>query len=319
MQFIIGVTRLFDLYLDVKMSEEIDINFGGNISSHQANQLYLGLGYKYLGRFASNSKAGFHVGNSFSGVLLDEQIFLQTRIPTYLRWQGVFSYKKYTETQSLFYEDVVPAFIKQKELYTKLTLGFPFLNMAKAEIGFAYGVLNDYYLQSTDLSLSDSQFDHSRYDLFCGSLHIEHSTLDAKQYPISGEEVSLTAQYVTGVENYEPSRSELLNLFSRKTHTWLQMKGHWEKYSSLGKNFKLGYTGELVVSSKNLMENYTASILQAPAFTPTPHSSIVFNEAFRANQYVALGLSPIRKFNDMSHLGLICMVFLRYMKFRIIQ
>ena len=106
--------KTFDLYLDVKMSEEIDINFGGNISSHQANQLYLGLGYKYLGRFASNSKAGFHVGNSFSGVLLDEQIFLQTRIPTYLRWQGVFSYKKYTETQSLFYEYVVPAFIKQK-------------------------------------------------------------------------------------------------------------------------------------------------------------------------------------------------------------
>ncbi len=294
--------KTFDLYLDVKISEEVDINFGGNISSHQANQLYLGLGYKYLGRFASNTKAGFHVGNSFSGVLLDEQIFLQTRIPTYLRWQGVFSYKKYTETQSLFYEDVVPAFIKQKELYTKLTLGFPFLNMAKAEIGFAYGVLNDYYLQSTDLSLSDSQFDHSRYDLFCGSLHIEHSTLDAKQYPISGEEVSLTAQYVTGFENYEPSRSELSNLFSRKTHTWLQMKGHWEKYNSLGKNFKLGYTGELVVSSKNLMENYTASILQAPAFTPTPHSSIVFNEAFRANQYIALGLSPIWKFNDMFHL-----------------
>lgn len=294
--------KTFDLYLDVKISEEVDINLGGNISSHQANQLYWGLGYKYLGRFASNTKAGFHVGNSFSGVLLDEQIFLQTRIPTYLRWQGVFSYKKYTETQSLFYEDVVPAFIKQKELYTKLTLGFPFLNMAKAEIGFAYGVLNDYYLQSTDLSLSDSQFDHSRYDLFCGSLHIEHSTLDAKQYPISGEEVSLTAQYVTGFENYEPSRSELPNLFSRKTHTWLQMKGHWEKYSSLGKNFKLGYTGELVVSSKNLMENYTASILQAPAFTPTPHSSIVFNEAFRANQYVALGLSPIWKFNDMFHL-----------------
>ena len=294
--------KTFDLYLDVKISEEVNINFGGNISSHQANQLYLGLGYKYLGRFASNTKAGFHVGNSFSGVLLDEQIFLQTRIPTYLRWQGVFSYKKYTETQSLFYEDVVPAFIKQKELYTKLTLGFPFLNMAKAEIGFAYGVLNDYYLQSTDLSLSDSQFDHSRYDLFCGSLHIEHSTLDAKQYPISGEEVSLTAQYVTGFENYEPSRSELSNLFSRKTHTWLQMKGHWEKYNSLGKNFKLGYTGELVVSSKNLMENYTASILQAPAFTPTPHSSIVFNEAFRANQYIALGLSPIWKFNDMFHL-----------------
>ena len=59
--------------------------------------------------------------------------------------------------------------------------------------------------------------------------------------------------------------------------------------------------GEIVVSSKNLMGNYTASILQAPAFTPTPHSNIVFNEAFRANQYAAFGLSPIFKFGKWVH------------------
>jgi NTE family protein len=52
------------------------------------------------------------------------------------------------------------------------------------------------------------------------------------------------------------------------------------------------------------MSNYTASVLQAPAFTPTPHSQIVFNEAFRANQYVALGLSPILKFSKLLHFRL---------------
>ena len=61
---------------------------------------------------------------------------------------------------------------------------------------------------------------------------------------------------------------------------------------------------ELVLSSKNLMNNYTASVLQAPAFTPTPHSQIVFNEAFRANQYVAFGLSPILKFSKLLHFRL---------------
>ena len=61
---------------------------------------------------------------------------------------------------------------------------------------------------------------------------------------------------------------------------------------------------ELVLSSKNLMNNYTASVLQAPAFTPTPHSQIVFNEAFRANQYVAFGLSPIWKFSKLLHFRL---------------
>ena len=82
------------------------------------------------------------------------------------------------------------------------------------------------------------------------------------------------------------------------------MKGQWEQYLSLSSHLNLGLTGEMVLSSKNLLNNYTASVLQAPAFTPTPHSKIVFNEAFRANQYVAVGLSPIWKFSRLLHFRL---------------
>ena len=82
------------------------------------------------------------------------------------------------------------------------------------------------------------------------------------------------------------------------------MKGEWEQYKTISHYFNLGFMSELVLSSKNLMNNYTASVLQAPAFTPTPHSQIVFNEAFRANQYVAFGLSPILKFSKLLHFRL---------------
>ena len=58
----------------------------------------------------------------------------------------------------------------------------------------------------------------------------------------------------------------------------------------------------MVVSSKNLMNNYTSTVIQAPAFTPTPHSQIIFNEAFHANQYVAGGISPILKLGRLLHL-----------------
>lgn len=297
----------FDLYLDVKMKEEIAIGFGGNISSHQANQLYLGLGYQYLGRFAADVNSNFQVGNSFSGVLLSGRIYLQTKIPTYLNWEGVYSDKRYQESQSLFYEDVLPSFIKQKELYMKLKLGFPFLNRAKSEIGFSYGQLNDYYFQSTKMLLPNSSFDHSWYNLFSGSLSIERNSLDAKQFPIAGRKQLLIAQYVRGTENYDPSSSTATsgNLpFKNKVYSWLQLKGQWQHYETFSNRFNLGLHGELVVSSKNLMNNYTASVLQAPAFTPTPHSKIVFNEAFRANQYFAAGVSPIFKFSKMLHFRL---------------
>lgn len=291
--------KKFDLYLDVKIKEEITVGFGGNISSHQANQLFLGLGYQYLGRFAADMKTNFQVGNSFSGIMVDGRIYLQTQLPTYLNWQGVFSDKKYSENQSLFYEDVVPSIIKQKELYMKLKLGFPFLNQAKAEIGFAYGRLNDSYLQSSNISLPNATFDYSRYDLFTGSLSIEQNSLNAKQFPTAGKRQFLIAQYVTGTEKYTPSSTSSLQPIERKVHSWLQMKGQWRKYQELNNRFNLGYLAEMVISSKNLMNNYTASVLQAPAFTPTPHSEIVFNEAFRANQYLALGLSPILKFSKL--------------------
>ena len=296
------VNKTFDLHLYITMSDEINIGLGGNISSHQANQLYLGLGYRYLGRYAADMNADFQVGNSFSGVMLNGRMYLQTRIPTYINWQGVFSYKRYSESQSLFYEDVVPAFIKQHELYMKLKLGFPFLNRAKAEIGFGYGQLNDYYYQNTEVSFADRDYEHSRYNLFSGSLNIEQNSLSTKVYPISGVKRSLNAQYITGTEKYKPNVAT--EPTKNNTHSWLQMKAHWEQYHELSKLFNLGYTGELVLSSKNLMENYTASILQAPAFTPTPHSTIVLNEGFRANQYVALGVSPILKLGKFVHFRL---------------
>lgn len=296
------VNKTFDLHLYITMSDEINIGLGGNISSHQANQLYLGLGYRYLGLYAADMNADFQVGNSFSGVMLNGRMYLQTRIPTYINWQGVFSYKRYSESQSLFYEDVVPAFIKQHELYMKLKLGFPFLNRAKAEIGFGYGQLNDYYYQNTEVSFADRDYEHSRYNLFSGSLNIEQNSLSTKVYPISGVKRSLNAQYITGTEKYKPNVAT--EPTKNNTHSWLQMKAHWEQYHELSKLFNLGYTGELVLSSKNLMENYTASILQAPAFTPTPHSTIVFNEAFRANQYAALGISPILKLGKFVHFRL---------------
>ena len=76
------------------MKEEITVGFGGNISPHQANQLFLGLGYQYLGRYAADVNANFQVGNSFSGIMLSGRIYLQTKIPTYLNWQGVYSDKR---------------------------------------------------------------------------------------------------------------------------------------------------------------------------------------------------------------------------------
>ena len=289
----------FDLYLDVKISDEINVSIGGNISSHQANQLFLGLSYQGLGEYLTDLNANFQMGNAFSGVSLNGRIYMRTQIPSYLNLEMAYSYQKYSESQSLFYEDLLPAFIKQREKFMKLKLGLPFLTHSKAEIELGYGRLNDDYYQTTNISFRDAKFDKSWYDLFRVSLQVERNSLNAKQYPTEGRQQFFIAQYVTGKEKARPYNQQIK---SQVDHNWLQIKGRWINYSKLGNNFRLGLMAETVVSSKNLMNNYTASILQAPAFTPTPHSKIVFNEAFHANQYVATGAMPVFLINNLFHL-----------------
>ena len=41
--------------------------------------------------------------------------------------------------------------------------------------------------------------------------------------------------------------------------------------------------------------------MQASEFAPTAHSKLTYNEAFRANQYVAAGIRPIYRLNQMFH------------------
>ena len=291
--------RNFDLYLDVNVEEEINISIGGNISSHQANQLFIGMVYNGLSDFESELSANFQMGNSYSGVALNGRIYLQTRLPSYLNLQAVYSYRKYSESQSLFYEDMLPAFIKQSEKFAKLKFGLPFLTHAKAEVGLAYGRLRDDYLQTNTIAISNLEYNRSWYDLFQVSFRIERNSLDEKQYPTGGKRLYFTANYMLGTESY---KAYDLHYPVENDLTRLQLKGKWENYSTISNTFRLGIMVESVFSNKKLLNNYTASILQASAFTPTPHSKIVFNEAFRANHYVAGGLKPIFAFSNIVHL-----------------
>ncbi|MDR1500104.1 MAG: patatin-like phospholipase family protein [Tannerellaceae bacterium] len=306
--------KAFDLYLNVTMSDDIIIGFGGNVSSHQANQLFLGIGYQNISSFATDMNANFQVGNSFDGILLNSRFYLQTGLPSYINLQGVFSNKKYSGSQFLFYEDVVPSVIKQKELFVSLAFGFPYRRKIKSEVGLAYGSLNDYYLQTTGLKLSNAIFDHSKYNIMNAFVRVERNSLDYTLYPTSGERVRLSAMYATGTENYAPSSSLWQNTGGRLN--WWAIKGEWQRYRAINKSFNLGLMAEFVISNKRLLNNYTASVLQAPAFAPTPHSLIVFNEAFHANRYLAAGLSPILKLSRLTHLraGLFCFAPLNEIK-----
>jgi NTE family protein len=294
--------KCFDLYLQVSINDEISIAFGGNVSSSSANQFYLGLGYQSLSNYAMDFKMDLQAGNAFSGVLFIGRVELPTQTPMYIKTFGAYSYRNFFESKKLFLEGEPMAFIKEEEMYFKLKLGFPFLTKAKSEIGIGYGSLQDNYYQSNNIDYSTTGFDRTTNNLFMASLAIKKNTLDAKQYPQRGQEHILMAHFVGGREIYEAADKRLRMPEQSYSQSWIQLKGKVLNYHQINPEFNFGYLAEGILSSKNLLNNYTASIIQAPAFTPTPHSQISFNESLRANEYLAGGVIPIWKLSSMFYL-----------------
>jgi NTE family protein len=288
----------FDLYLDVVIKDEMAVAFGGNISSMNANQIYFGIGYQNLSEMSTSFNLDTQLGNAYNGFTLYGRFEIPSRIP--LDINAIFSYniRKFYESKKLFIDTDLATFTNQRETFGKIGVGLPFMVNAKTNLTIGYGQLEDKYYQNQ--SYLGEEYDRSRYDLFNLALYYHKNSLNAKQYPISGQQHKVYAQYVSGGEKFFPAKSKQFS--NQISQSYIQLKALLNNYHTINSYFNLGYLIEGTASSKNLWSNYTASILQAPGFTPTPHSQLIFNEAFHANQYVAGGLIPILKLNSTFHL-----------------
>ena len=304
--------KSFDLYLTVQVKDELKVSIGGNISSHQANQLFLGLEYQSLGTTSADYNANFQMGNSYSGVSVDGRFFLSRQLPGYFGVKLSYSAKNYSESQSLFYEDVVPAFIKKRERFIRLRYGIPILMSSKIEFFTGLGSLTDYYYQTS--SFADIEFDATRHFLFNTGARFERQSLNYRQYPTEGRRQFLTVQYIAGSEDYKAGGSNRYLDIDR--HKWFYIKGSWQNFPIMKRKFNLGLMGETVFSTKGFNSNYTSTLLQSSLFAPTPHSKISFNEAFYANSYVAAGVVPLIQLNSLLHLRCELYGFVPYRPFK---
>lgn len=287
-------TENFDLLLKADVNDKIAIGVGTYISSGTTNLAYLSTRYETVNRYSMEAELSGQLGRTYNGGTLSGRIDLPGELPTYLQLQTVYSSKQYYESEHLFYDDELPSFITQRELYSKLQLGIPFMQDGKVTLSFGYGFLHDFYYPTNNLDFANTEFEESQYHLAMAGIHFEKNRLNTIMYPSAGHKVTATVEGILGTEEYEPGNTAAVNTTTEsKNLAWLQLTATWQHYYPISKKFSLGVNTETVISNKALLNNYTATMLQAPAFTPTPHSKTVFNEAFCAYQYLAVGAIPI--------------------------
>ena len=290
---------LYSLHLKVKMEDNFSVRMGGSVSTTSSNQIYLGLGYQDLNYYSKEITLDGQIGKVYNNAQLMAKIDLPTRIPTSYRLIASLSTFDYYKKDKLFSKNDKPSFNSKDERFVKLMVALHFLANKRAEISIGYGKLQDNYFQSSVINFDKDRSDRSTYNLLGGAIGFYGSTLNARQYATKGYFEKLVAQVFSGKEKFIPGNPTETSVTTKERQSWLQISYMKYAYHTMSPKFTLGWMAEMLYSSKNFSENYTATMLQAADFSPTPHSKLMYNEAFRANQFLAAGIKPIFVFNDM--------------------
>lgn len=297
----------FDLNLKVKLNQDLETSIGGYVTSMNSNRIFLGANYRVLSLYAADMRINAQLGKSYNTFNAGVRLDLPLAIPVYMQMKYAYINQKYYESEKLFSLSDSPSFIDQQENYGLFEVGMPISRAGKLVFGGGMAHLRDAYFQSNQIDFTSTHTDVSRYDIWRVNVTMDINRIMTRDYPTEGYRHFVQLKYLGGKETFLPAvpSEETEGLAQERLierSQWLQLKYQTEIYFNPFKKFAWGFSGDALFSNKPFFSNYTATILQAPAFTPTQHSKVVFNEHFRAMNYLAFGFKPIWKINDLFHL-----------------
>lgn len=287
-------TNKFTLNLKAKKDKDLFVSFGGVFSSRPINEAYIGLQYNILGGTAFSLLANTYFGKLHNSVSAGFRLDFPFKIPFYWKTTYTIDGWDYFKSRTTFFEDTKPSFLVQEDNYFRSELGFPVAFKGKVVIDGTAGELENKYYQTKQF-LSIDTTDLTRFRNLSTGIRFERNTLDLKQYPTQGSFLSFGFKFIRGMEFNKPGSTSIIKDEFDTILDWVQFKATYTKYFLRNSRVNFGIFGEGVYSNQPFFNNYTASILSAPAFQPISESKTLFQENFRAHSYFALGLKNVNQ------------------------
>lgn len=285
--------RNFDLDLYVKTEKDLQVRFGGMFSSRPINTGMVGLRYNLFGRSSAHVEALSYFGKFHAAGQVKLRAYLSTRTPIFL--EPVFTLHRwdYFRSFSTFFDEVKPSFVVMREAFSGLNVGVGLGNKGLLSGDIKLAETEDRYYQGTSFTGLDTA-DATTFRHITAGGSVERNSLNRKQHANAGESLRASLRYVNGEERTTIGSTGTFNGSDYKAqHDWLIAKVTLDQYFLPRGIFKFGFLAEGMFSTMPVFENYTASIIRSPAFTPTVESGTYFMEQFRAPKYLAGGVRTI--------------------------
>jgi NTE family protein len=278
----------FEVELDLVKNHAFHRSFGGNLSSKPINQFFADFAYERLGKYPITLFNNYYIGNYYNSGKLGIRVDFLEEKPFYLLSEISFSRWNYSSGGIYLFEEQKPSFIIQHELLRDLKIVFPWQYNGKWETGVFSSTFKSRYYNTNFFSSSDTT---DLMELKPIGLYttLKRSTLNHIQYPTSGHLIDLTARIVHAKEIYEPGNTSFSSTPAQNTHNWWELSMKWEQFYDSHKFIKPALMGELFLSQRPLLTNYSASQIMARQYSPFAFARTRYLDAFRANHFIAVG------------------------------
>lgn len=280
------------LVLSPDIKSPWNIGVGGWLTTNTQSMLYLNLGYHTLSFNSLDVDLSGWVGQSYYAGQLSGKFTIHSRLPAYMKIEAVASRMKLYNSQLMFFQENTPTFITETEKFFRLhyCLATGRKSIAKAQL--SYGWKDDKYYPVSDIDFSSDNRDLSKYRIAALQLGWEYNTLSNQIYPMSGRELNLELRGMNINSDFLPNgKKEEMIKFG--THYRASAELKWREYFNIHRNFKIGGFAQALITLGPLYQSYTAELITATAFAPTPSLGNTFNPRFRSNNFTAIGFMPI--------------------------
>jgi len=281
-----------DLHILVKREKRVEARFGGLISTRPVNTGMLGLRYKFFGRTSAFLDGAGWFGKFYTAGQVKLRMDLRTAAPFYLEPSVTFHRWDWFRGFNDFFRETRPSYIVSRELWGGMSVGVGMGNKGLLRVDARYARTRDEYYQTQEFGNRDTA-DVTDFNFGTAGVTLERNSLNRKQHPNAGDLLRVELRYAGGDERTVPGSTITERTPSHKRHDWITAKVTLDKYFLSRKKVRLGILAEGVYSTQDFFQNYTASVLRAPTFQPTPESRTYFIDAFRAQQYIAGGARAI--------------------------
>lgn len=286
-------TTYYQLELQIKPDPTLKVSFGGNISSRNTSEIFIGLQYSYFRKKLIKLSGDFYTGRFYQAAQFKARINFPSRIPFYLEPEATFNVWNFTNIKDLIYDRDGSSSIVLDQIDRKLGANFGIATGSKSKmvLSGAYFINNDSFI-NTNTFFSSDIFDQSNTYGEVFSIRYIRNSLNRKLYPSEGISWLITGSYINGLEKFNPGNTSILKNEIERKYNWLKFKLTHENYFKRSW-YRWGYFIDVVVSNPILFSNFRSTQFKSPAFEPLNDSKMLVLTNYRAFNYAAFGIKNI--------------------------